>query len=327
MQAELVLYFVLLILGGHIGLPAAFTTIFIAPKQSKRHPTYISVLLSWIVFATSALFLLYTGEQTAFPAHQPAHALCLFQASMIYSRTVLVACTTLCLVIHLWLELRDYYAVRDSGLLFAMLLSFPWALFFITLIFSVTYGVLHPSSLSLDTFYCAFGANTVLYVVTCIAIAGLIGTIVIEAMILRILWRSNRQFWLSKRPTCHLCMRAFGFTIYTFVTLIMSLLITFRPDLSGPYVFVASLPLAAFLIFGTQREILCAWFGRCFPALNDPFVNVLGRHYKRRRRTEMFHIVVVGSPGDFSVGDSTTTPSVNSYLDKRSPRTPNTVEV
>ena len=113
-----------------------------------------------------------------------------------------------------------------------------------------------------------------LYVVTCIAIAGLIATIVIEGMhrsiriynstsyrltvmILRILWHSNRQFWLSKRPTCHLCMRAFGFTVYTFVTLMyvipsyssasliqyldrMSLLITFRPEMDGPYVFVAS---------------------------------------------------------------------------------------
>ena len=56
-EAELVLYFSFLILGGHIGLPAMFATIFLAPKQSKRDPTYISVLLSWIVFATSALFL------------------------------------------------------------------------------------------------------------------------------------------------------------------------------------------------------------------------------------------------------------------------------
>lgn len=142
----------------------------------------------------------------------------------------------------------------------------------------------------------------------------------------------------------------------------MSVLITFSPELQGPYVFIASrtfsaqsecshwllcflVPLAAFLIFGTQRvrvelfslnltelnnwkyykEILCAWFGRCFPILNDPFVNVLGRRYKRRRQTELFQIVISGAPTstvDHSVGDSTTTFSVSSYLDKRSPRSP-----
>ncbi len=56
-ESMLVVYFVLLIIGGHVGLPAALATIFFAPKQTKRHPTFISVLISWFVFATSALFL------------------------------------------------------------------------------------------------------------------------------------------------------------------------------------------------------------------------------------------------------------------------------
>jgi len=200
------------------------------------------------------------------------------------------------------------------------LIAFPWVFFIIMFIFSIVFGILHPSSVSLHTFYCTFRTNTVVYIVTCIAIACIIATMSFEAMILRILWRSSRQFWLSKRPTCHLCMRVFGFTVYTLVTLVMSLLITFSPELQGPYVFVASLPLAAFLVFGTQRENLCAWFGRCFPVLHDPFVNVLGRRYARRRQTEMFHIVVRTHVADDGVGDSSTTPSVTSYLDKRSPR-------
>ena len=50
-------YFALLLVGGHVGLPLALGTMFVSRSASRRYPTLINMLVSWIVYATAALLL------------------------------------------------------------------------------------------------------------------------------------------------------------------------------------------------------------------------------------------------------------------------------
>jgi len=163
------------------------------------------------------------------------------------------------------------------------------------------------------------------YFVTCVTLACQVAAVYFESVILHIMWNSSRQFRQDKRPVCHLSVRLAVFTAYSFVTLIVSLLITFSPKIMGLYVFLASLPFAAFLIFGTQRENLFAWFGSCFPALGNTYANALARRRGIPKRTatidseiQLTSVAVRA----FAIDAGFTNPDISTILDKRLPKTP-----
>ena len=100
--AILDVYFAILIAGGQIGLPITLLTMFFNGKGSRRHPTLINVLVSWMLYAIVNLLLcvfsrlsfptlqlthlsLYAGEARSL---QPKFDVCLIQASLIYGSTV-----------------------------------------------------------------------------------------------------------------------------------------------------------------------------------------------------------------------------------------------
>lgn len=101
-DATLDVYFIFLILGGHIGLPLSLATMYMTKDINRRHPTLINLLCTWILYATAGLILfvysllhltlfnysfsrLYSGEQRA---ESPKFGVCLVQASLIYGTTV-----------------------------------------------------------------------------------------------------------------------------------------------------------------------------------------------------------------------------------------------
>lgn len=55
--AILDVYFAILIAGGQIGLPITLLTMFFNGKGSRRHPTLINVLVSWMLYAIVNLLL------------------------------------------------------------------------------------------------------------------------------------------------------------------------------------------------------------------------------------------------------------------------------
>ncbi|KLO13771.1 hypothetical protein SCHPADRAFT_345682 [Schizopora paradoxa] len=325
MEPVQIVYYVLPILGGHVGIPIALATIFFAANQSKRHPTFISFLISWSVFATSDLVLLYSGEEIRTPTNPPPHTLCLAQACMIYARFVLVALTSLALAFTLWLEMRLIRKGRDSTLLSVSLIWTPWISFLIVIIVSAVYGSLNPSALSTEgVFYCNFNTVFLSYFSSCVALACLIAILYFEGSILRVMWKSSRQFRQDKRPAFNLSMRVVVFTVYSFVTLVIILILTFTTKVEGLNVFIASLPLAAFLIFGTQRENLCVWFGACAPTLNSPYASAIVRRWSFQKRTtnEDLQFTRLAERATVTVDPGVIHPDFAASLDKRLPKTP-----
>lgn len=53
----LAVYYVLLVLGGGVGIPLMIATMILAKTVSRRHPTLINFLLSWFAYAIANLLL------------------------------------------------------------------------------------------------------------------------------------------------------------------------------------------------------------------------------------------------------------------------------
>ncbi|KAL5519511.1 hypothetical protein ACEPAH_1194 [Sanghuangporus vaninii] len=251
-------FFAFHIIGGHVGLPIAFITMVILKTLARRHPTLISLLLSWIVYATANLLLLYSGEARK---TQPAFGVCLTQASMIYGSTVGVAAATLGLVLQLWLEFRGLKLMKDDRISRLSLLLLPWASFTLITIGSAAYGAKHQSRVSIEwQFYCTIRSKAVIYTVSAFTLLFLALTLGFQAVILRTLLRASRHFRAVNQSSYHLVLRVGIFTIYSVITFVVSIVITLDPTTTFAYLFVSTLPLACFLIFGTQKENLRFWF-------------------------------------------------------------------
>ncbi|OCB87115.1 hypothetical protein A7U60_g5850 [Sanghuangporus baumii] len=257
-DAMLNTFFAFHIIGSHVGLPMAFITMVILKTLARRHPTLISLLLSWIVYTTANLLLLYSGEARK---TQPAFGVCLTQASMIYGSTVGVAAATLGLVLQLWLEFRGLKLMKDDRINRLSLLLLPWASFALITIGSAAYGAKHQSRVSIEWhFYCTIRSKAVVYTVSAFTLLFLALTLGFQAVILRTLLRASRHFRAVNQSSYHLVLRVGIFTIYSVITFVVSVVITLDPTTTFAYLFVSTLPLACFLIFGTQKENLRFWF-------------------------------------------------------------------
>ncbi|EJD03587.1 uncharacterized protein FOMMEDRAFT_139814 [Fomitiporia mediterranea MF3/22] len=260
-DAILDVFFAFLIIGGHVGLPLALTTMVILKTVAHRHPTLLNLLASWIVYATANLLLLYSGEARK---ESPEFGVCLTQASMIYGSTVGVAAATLGLVLQLWLEFRGMSLTKDSRtstLTNVQLMLLPWASFALITIGSAVFGAKHPDLVSIQwQFYCTLTSNAVIYTVCTFTLVLLALILGFQASVLRTLFKASRQFRASNQNSYHLVLRVGIFTIYSVITFIVSIVITLKPTATFAYLFVSTLPLAAFFIFGTQKENLRFWF-------------------------------------------------------------------
>ena len=103
-SATLAIYFIFLVLGGHVLLPIALATFYATRRVVPRHPVMINLLVCQIVYATCSLLLLvhfsaiihignlnnshspYAGQQGK---PNPPFALCLTQASLFDGSLVL----------------------------------------------------------------------------------------------------------------------------------------------------------------------------------------------------------------------------------------------
>ncbi|KLO13772.1 hypothetical protein SCHPADRAFT_346199 [Schizopora paradoxa] len=82
-------------------------------------------------------------------------------------------------------------------------------------------------------------------------------------------------------------------------------------------------PFAAFVIFGSQRENLSAWFGSCFPSLNHPYANGTTRGPPMKSANGEFQITnAIPTSTTFEVSFTHSDVSSTSIMDKRLPKTP-----
>lgn len=256
-------YFFTVQITGGVGVLIVLLTVLLSSRV-RRHTVWTSFCVTWIISVVSYCLLLIAGQQTG---AQPNPTLCLIQASMIYGAPVLTAQSMLCLVCQLWSTLKRNSSAKVQGERTAqtiLLLVFPYTIYVLALVESLVIGLLNPTKVvrAPSDIYCIISNTIPGKVSGVIVIITEAITIFYEARIGLIVYYNWRHFNRpdttgSISPT--LMIRVAVFTFFGFVTIAASLVLLSHVASIVPNVFIAIMPLAAFLVFGTQLDIVRVW--------------------------------------------------------------------
>ncbi|KLO20383.1 hypothetical protein SCHPADRAFT_991761 [Schizopora paradoxa] len=263
-------FFLFLIIGGHVLLPVLVAASIIS-RDVHRNPILISWIFAWMVYSVSMCLLLYSGENLLYS--QPPRTLCLAQAAVNYSSVVLCTFGALMFVVNLWLSIRSIalekapcYANNRIWRCFAII--FPCAIFLIVLLLVLLVGSAHPTEVFREyaSFFCSVDLPIIRGVQGFAAMA-LFAMLVFEVWIAVLLGQMHkRKVYLRKSggpASYHLCIRVAFFTVYILLAIAATVCIWTRPT-RGPFesftdIILSTVPLAVFLCFGTQRDLVRAY--------------------------------------------------------------------
>jgi len=275
---SLVRTFVVVQLLGGVGISIILLTALISHRV-RRHSTWISFCVSWIIYVLSYTLLTFAGRQLG---PQPERGLCIIQSGMIYAAPVLTAGTTLALVIQLFVNLAGLISPSNAKVALwrtTVLLVFPYVLWVIILVESFFVVVKDQNHVERSSIYCILKSGLLGNISAAIVIALMITVLAFEGYIGFALyrnWRIIRERGEAGTQALHMMLRAAVFSVFGILSIVISSI--FISDISGPLpnMFIALTPLEALLVFGTQRDLLRSWkfWGR---KDDNPFTHKKGK--------------------------------------------------
>jgi hypothetical protein len=269
-HAELVLFLVLNMWPSHFGLPILLSTVLFS-KRVQRHPTFINLVIVFIIVGISSSFLAYAGK-TSGP--EPSHTLCLVQASLLYGMPGIASIAAFSLVLQMFIVIRaafykQEYREQDHVVRLWMMIIAPYAAWIVFIVATALVGSTDLTKVSRDRrfFYCSVDSNNLTDTLTIFAAIVLFATLVFEVWTIVLFYRrwtslergSSGMFTAAE---LNLPLRILAFGIYLGIALSLSLLSIKSPESPIPDLTIASAATVLIVIFGTQRDVLralCFW--------------------------------------------------------------------
>ncbi|EJD52266.1 hypothetical protein AURDEDRAFT_181762 [Auricularia subglabra TFB-10046 SS5] len=255
------------------------TLLFSRRLKAQRHPILLNFVVAWLLSTIPACLLLYGGAQEGAP---PDPGLCLYNAAMMAGIPPMVAVAFLAVVAQVFVMLRSVAThttyVRRTWLT-VLLLAGPYVAYVAFCLLVGVIGFYNPADVDRDTeiVFCtvrnhSLGTYIWSFTVLMVAVTLVLGGkcyFWIVVMLYRN-WRDVRGGKVESEFDAHLIIRALAFTIFELFILATSLLTIFKQDSTPPKFMQALAPLAVFLIFATQPDVIYSWFF-CFgrPARGD----------------------------------------------------------
>jgi len=175
----------------------------------------------------------------------------------------------------------------------------------------VNLGLREPSLVSIQwIFYCTVSSPVLVDLVSGVSMASLFVVFAFNVAIIRMLVKSSRQFRSANRTSYYLAIRVTLFAAYSLITFIIYTVMTLHPTLVFPYLFLATLPFATFLIFGTQKENIHLWAKLCLRCRKASRIDALEP--------------IIFNPGRSSATTASSMTPTEHNLEKRLPPTPKT---
>ncbi|KAJ7879164.1 hypothetical protein B0H13DRAFT_2667954 [Mycena leptocephala] len=252
---------------GFLALAAVFLTVILSPSV-KRVSTWYSYIVAWMVFCITPFLVI--GHQTHFD-HPPSFAPCVVDSALMYASRPFAAFATLSLILQLYLNVSTRLnrgEVRPESVY--ALLVIPPMLYLIMFLWTFIRGIVIPDQVELEPggFYCHLSGP--LPAIVGGALVGLATTaaLFVEVLIVTLLCRNWRAFRALQRCGDHgvslsIIIRVSVFAILPIIGLALSFT-AYVPNLVEKIfpsynLLLASLPLAAAVIFGSQADILTVW--------------------------------------------------------------------
>jgi len=268
--------FILLILGGHIALPTLLLTFLFSKSVTRRSATLINFLLCTVEYATALLLLFYAGDVSSAGS---SFVLCRLQAAMVHASGPLCSAAGVALMAETLEHVsRPDPSIRTKPMKAVVLIAVPWMIFlgFFLAFFLEGLHVTPEEELRLirdPFFYCRSPHGAILSLSFAVEIMGLACIILTEVFIaMRVGFRAGQakaDGVVLPLPFWHLLLRGLILSVYCVVTMcVVFFLNTFGGGDQVAYVMLSLTPLVAFLLFGTQRDVLRVWF--CYAPIFDP---------------------------------------------------------
>ncbi|KAF9458171.1 hypothetical protein BDZ94DRAFT_1271413 [Collybia nuda] len=255
--------FIALELSGACGLLAILLTAIFGPDV-KRYSTWYSFGASWI-FSCISYTLLFTSGQLYRPL--PDYGLCVVQTALIYAAPTLTACTTLSLIVHMLLNVRRVLAdapfKTKSGAVLALLIV-PYIVWLVSFTGVLLYGISNPETIrkSLNGTYCDSTNPMLSKISSLVVVSCMVLIIAIQGIIALRLYR-NRHIISGSSHSVTMAIRVMVFSLLGALALgvAVAYVITWQHDQVFDMI-LASLPVIAVLIFGTQMDLVHVWMCR-----------------------------------------------------------------
>lgn len=250
---------------GAIGMLLVLLTVIFAPKV-YRHFTWLNFCITWLIYCLSYLLLAFTGSQTS--PEPPAYPLCLTQASMIYAAPVLVAMSTFALVLQLWFTLSKALAPpkakqRDC-LRNGFLLVSPYVAWLAEIIAILVIGTMHPNDVERagHFVYCTITTGKPGNITAGIVAGILLIMVGFDIYIGAMLYKNWRALHKSDHPfqiPLSLLVRVSVFSLVCVIGIGCAFVFLAEVSSFTGNIIISLMPIIAFVVFGTQRDILNVW--------------------------------------------------------------------
>lgn len=233
----------------------------LASKRIRRHSTWYGFTASWIFSSLCYCLLFIAGQQMG---GEPNNTLCTVQAALIYAAPALTACTTLSLVIHMFLNFRSLmytsaFEVRPITEL--MLLGTPYLVWAVLFVGNLAFELQNPQTVrrSPKGTYCDSKLPTISHISSSVV---MMTTLVIILLLVILSYRIfiNRHHVLKAGMMLAMLFRVFAFSIIGIMALGLSVTFVITNDHDGAFdMLLASMPVLAMLIFGSQKDLIRVW--------------------------------------------------------------------
>ncbi|KAF8478218.1 hypothetical protein JB92DRAFT_3048575 [Gautieria morchelliformis] len=283
-------FFAFQVAGGHVGLPL-LVLVSILFRKAHRDPAFFNFCLTWFVSSVVFCVLLYQGTE-GHTFDVPYGDLlvsfsrrCFIQASLIPGVQAMTSCSTVALIIQLWLRLRTaIYGVTispiQSRLITTALIMAPWILlisFSVAASYVTTIRVA-GSSIS-NIFYCTVQLNSrsasFLRAEYGIVIVFILMTLVWDVLLVKTMYLHWSAYRSKSAVSLSILVRVAAFSLFRVVVAIAYATVLFSTQIDAGVIIVstgetlvnlvvpvwvdlsqAALPLVAFLVLGTTKETL-----------------------------------------------------------------------
>ncbi|KAF9507030.1 hypothetical protein BS47DRAFT_1352149 [Hydnum rufescens UP504] len=201
-------------------------------------------------------FRLFAGRSTGPP---PGEALCLAQAVLFIPTPPMLAVSAFLLVLHVAHTVFsvDAFLVRPTPTFVAIIA--PYATYFFIAIPVLVVAFLNQNRVIRRQLYCYIEMPFVPYVVGILSGVILLLTLILQVWTAYILRRDYRRILDRGVVDTPLAIRVIGFAVYILICTALSFAAIADFTAVVPDLFVSTVPLAAFFIFGSQRNILRIW--------------------------------------------------------------------
>jgi len=230
-------------------------------RNITRSKTWYSFCISWTISCISYTLLTFAGQQTEM---RPDYALCLIQGGLVYAAPPLTGATTLALAIHTFLNMRYVLASVSyplHRLTVLALLIIPWLIWAVMIAGALVWGSHFPNLVvnGKNGTYCHYRNSPFSQLSSFIAVGLTVCIVAIESVIVYQLYR-NRRVASGKGYSMGMPIRVIIFSFMAVVALALAIAWLSASKRGQEFeMILAILPVAAGIIFGSQRDFIQAW--------------------------------------------------------------------